>query len=84
VEFALLLPVFMAAVMGLIEYSVAFNATLSIDRASENAAHMAAIAGNNAAADCILLQEIETSVGPERSQTIVRSVRPHPVARHRR
>jgi Flp pilus assembly protein TadG len=68
VEFALLLPVFMATVMGLIEYGAAFNAMLSINRASENAAHMAAIAGNNIAADCIALQEIEESVGPPNSR----------------
>jgi Flp pilus assembly protein TadG len=59
VEFALIVPLFMVLVMGLIEFSLAFNATLSVNQASQNAALMASEAGNQLDADCLILQSIE-------------------------
>lgn len=62
VEFTLVLPVFMALVMGVLEFAVAMNATLGVNHASQGAAHVAAIAGNTPGADCLILAEVERSV----------------------
>jgi len=62
VEFALLFPLFMALFFGLIEFALAFNATLTINHASEEAARTASVAGNMAGADCLILQGIEQDV----------------------
>lgn len=59
VEFALILPLFLMLVMGLIEFSLAFNATLSVNQASQNAALLASEAGNQVDADCLILKQIE-------------------------
>jgi Flp pilus assembly protein TadG len=62
VEFALIFPLFVILVMGIIEFSLAFNAVLGINRASEHAVLVASEAGNDVAADCYILQEIEDTV----------------------
>lgn len=62
VEFSLILPVFLALVMGVVEFAVAMNATLGVNHASQDAAHVAAIAGNTPGADCLILQQIERSI----------------------
>jgi hypothetical protein len=63
VEFALILPVLMALVMGIIEFSLAFNATLGVNAASQKGAHMAAMLGASAGADCLVLQEVDQALG---------------------
>ncbi len=63
VEFALILPILFVLIMGLLEFAVAFSATLGINRASQNAAHMASLAGNLQGADCLILQQVEQDVG---------------------
>lgn len=63
VEFALLLPIFLMLVIGLVEFSMAFNALLSVNFASRDAALLAAEAGEAAGADCIILKSIEDNVG---------------------
>jgi hypothetical protein len=63
VEFALLVPVLFVLIMGLLEFAVAFSATLGINRASQNAAHMASLTGNMQGADCLILRTIEQDVG---------------------
>ncbi len=62
VEFGLALPIFILLVIGLIEFSLAFNATLAINFASREAALIGAESGNDAIADCRILQTIEDSV----------------------
>ena len=62
VEFALIMPLFMVLVMGLIEFGLAFNATLSINQASQNAALLASEASNQSDADCLILQSVEADV----------------------
>jgi Flp pilus assembly protein TadG len=61
-EFALLLPLFMVLLMGLIEFAFAFNALLSTNYASRSAGLVAAEAGNSAAADCLVLNEVEKTI----------------------
>jgi len=62
VEFALIFPIFITMVMGIIEFSFVFNALLSIGHATRDAALMGAEAGNSTAADCVILQQIENDV----------------------
>lgn len=62
VEFALVLPMLLLLVMALLELALAFNAFIAINRASQNGAHLASIAGNQLGADCLLLQRVEQDV----------------------
>lgn len=62
VEFGLALPIFILLVIGLVEFSLAFNATLAINFASREAALIGAESGSDAIADCRILQTIENSV----------------------
>jgi len=74
VEFALIIPIIFVLIMGLIEFAVAFNATLGINRASQNAAHMASLAGNIQGADCLILEQVETDVGPPNNKSRIQLV----------
>ncbi len=62
VEFGLVLPIFIMLVIGVIEFSLAFNANLAVNFASREAALIAAESGNDAIADCRILQKIEDSI----------------------
>lgn len=62
VEFALAFPVFWVVLLGIIEFAFAFNAVLSVNFASRNAALVAAEAGNALGADCVILLQIEQDV----------------------
>ena len=48
--------------MGVVEVALAFNATVGVNRASQNGAHLAAIMGNQPGADCLILKEIEEDI----------------------
>jgi Flp pilus assembly protein TadG len=73
VEFALLIPLLFVLIMGLIEFALAFNATLGVNRASQNGAHMASIASNIQGADCLVLQQVEQDIhAPNRAANIQR------------
>jgi len=50
--------------MGLLEFALAFQATLGINRASQQAALLASEAGNTNGADCLILQQVEADIGP--------------------
>ncbi|HEY7522709.1 MAG TPA: TadE/TadG family type IV pilus assembly protein [Candidatus Limnocylindrales bacterium] len=62
VEFALAFPVFWVVLLGIIEFAFAFNAVLSVNYASRNAALVAAEVGNGLGADCVILLQIEQDV----------------------
>ena len=62
VEFGLVLPVFILLIIGLIEFALAFNANLAVNFASREAALIGAESGNDAIADCRILQTIENSI----------------------
>jgi Flp pilus assembly protein TadG len=62
VEFALILPIFLVLIIGLMEFSLAFNSLLGINFASRDAALLAAEAASDAGADCIILDSIESDV----------------------
>ncbi|MGZ8803516.1 MAG: TadE/TadG family type IV pilus assembly protein [Mycobacterium sp.] len=59
VEFAIVLPIFITVFCAMIEFGFAFNAVLSINRASQNGALIAGQAGSDANADCLILSTIE-------------------------
>jgi Flp pilus assembly protein TadG len=62
VEFGLVLPIFILLIIGLIEFALAFNANLAVNFASREAALIGAESGNDAIADCRILQTIENSI----------------------
>jgi hypothetical protein len=61
--------------MALLELGLALNASLGVNRASQNGAHVAATAGSMAGADCLILGQIEHDVSvpndPERIIEVV-------------
>lgn len=57
-----MLPVLMLMVTGIIEFALAFNSSLGINRASQDAALVAAEAGNLPGADCMILTKIEQDI----------------------
>jgi hypothetical protein len=61
-EFALVIPIVIFVFMGVIEVALAFNATVGVNRASQNGAHLAAILGDSDGADCLILEAIEADV----------------------
>jgi Flp pilus assembly protein TadG len=62
-EFAFIIPVMMLVVVGIIEFALAFNTTLGVNRASQDAALIASEAGNLPGADCMILRSIESDIG---------------------
>lgn len=63
VEFALIFPLFITMLMGIIEFAFVFNALLSVNYAARDAALAAAEAGNTTGADCVILSSVEDAVG---------------------
>jgi hypothetical protein len=71
VEFSLIFPIFMVLFMAIIEFSLAFNANLGINRASQDAGLVAAVAGNAPGADCWILDTVEQEISaPNRKANI--------------
>ena len=62
VEFALVFPIFITMMMGILEFSFVFNAMLSVGHATRDSALIGAEAGNASGADCVILQQIENDV----------------------
>jgi hypothetical protein len=74
VEFALVLPVLLLLIMGLVEFSLAFNARDSVFFAARDASMLAAEGGAIAGTDCVVLDRIERDIvspaRPVRVQTV--------------
>lgn len=64
----------MVMLMGLIEFSLAFNANLGINQASQNGALLASQAGNSLGADCLILERIERDVTAPADRERIREV----------
>jgi hypothetical protein len=75
VEFALVFPIFILLIVCLIEFSLAFNALLSVNFASRDAALLAAEAGEDAGSDCVILHSIDEDVQPPASRVRISTVR---------
>jgi hypothetical protein len=74
VEFTLVIPMVMLLVMAVLEFALGFNAFVGLNRASQNAAHLAAVTGNQLGADCLILSEIEQDIQPPNHAADIRSV----------
>jgi Flp pilus assembly protein TadG len=74
VEFALAFPIFWTVLLGVVEFAFAFNAVLSVNYASRNAALVAAEAGNALGADCVILLQVEQDITAPSSTNRVRRV----------
>ena len=75
VEFALVFPIFLILLFGVIEFAFTMNAYLSIDFATRNAALTAAEAGSAGSADCSILRTVEASVTAPASTSRITEVR---------
>jgi TadE-like protein len=75
VEFALVFPIFILLIVGLIEFAFAFNALLSVNFASRDAALLAAEAGEDSGSDCVVLMSIDEDVQPPASRVRISEVR---------
>jgi Flp pilus assembly protein TadG len=62
VEFALVIPLFLVVLMGVIEFAFLMNGQLSINYATRDGALIAAEAGNGVGADCLILQKVGQDV----------------------
>ena len=74
VEFALVVPLFVVLLIGIIEFGFALNAVLAVNFATREAALVAAEAGNGDGADCIILQKIEDSITPPAEDAKITSI----------
>ncbi len=75
VEFALIAPIFLILVTGLIEFAVAFSVQLNVNYASRDAALLAAEAGNGAGADCMILQTVDKDLSSPSDRSSIQEVR---------
>jgi len=64
IEFALVLPVFLLLLFGLVEFGFVLSASSSLNYASRVAALLAAEGGRGAGTDCLVLQAIERNLTP--------------------
>ncbi len=74
VEFALIFPLFIVLLLAIIEFMFLFNAQLSLNYATRDAALIAAEAGNNANADCQILQKIDSDLNAPTDESNVLTV----------
>jgi Flp pilus assembly protein TadG len=74
VEFALVFPLFIVLLLGVIEFAFMFNATLAINFASRNASLIGAESGSNTLADCAILARVDHDItaplNPAQIQTV--------------
>lgn len=74
VEFALIFPLFITLMLFLIEFAFVFSALLGVNYASRNGALIAAEAGNDVLADCVILAEVERSIGSPGNPASIQTV----------
>ena len=74
VEFALVLPLLLVLVVGVLEFGFLLNANLSISYATRDAALVAAEAGDNSGADCLILKKIEDDITPPADDAAIQGV----------
>ena len=74
VEFTLVFPLFLIALVSIIEFAFAFHAALGLNFATRNASLVGAEAGNRVGADCEIVATIQKSISAPMDQTLIRSV----------
>ena len=62
VEFALLLPLLMLIVIGLMEFGMFINSRNAVEFASRDGSMLAAEGGNGAGTDCVVLDKVERDI----------------------
>jgi Flp pilus assembly protein TadG len=62
VEFALMFPIFILLLIGLIEFSVTLSIMLNMNYASRDSALLAAEVGDAAGADCLVLRRLDSAL----------------------
>ena len=62
VEFALVMPILLLVIVGLIEFSYVMNSRNTVLFASRDGSMLAAEGGSNTGTDCVVLQRIESDV----------------------
>lgn len=73
VEFALILPVLLIIVMGILEFGLMFNAYITISNASREGARLGSLGGTNTQ----ITQRVETTAGILNSSDITVTVTPN-------
>ena len=68
VEFALVIPLFLAILTAIVEFAFSFNAVLATQYASRDAALVAAEAGNGEGSDCVILATVDSDMGARRTR----------------
>jgi hypothetical protein len=74
VEFALVLPVLLLLIFGIVEFGLAFNAAVSVNFVSRGAALLAAEGGRAEGTDCMVLRAIEQDMTAPASPTRISRV----------
>lgn len=74
VEFSLVIPIFLALLIGVIEFAFIFNAILATNYASRDAALLAAEGGSDLGADCSVLRAVESDLGAPADRAQIRQV----------
>ena len=74
VEFALVFPLFITMLFGLIEFGFVFNAVLSVNYGARDGALAAAEAGDAAGADCVILDWVDRAVGAPANPARIQSI----------
>jgi len=75
VEFALVLPLFLILLIGVMEFGFMFNALNSVNYATRDAALIAAEAGNNSAANCAIIKQVFADLGAPTNWSQVTGIR---------
>ena len=74
VEFALVIPLFLAILTAIVEFAFSFNAVLATQYASRDAALVAAEAGNGEGSDCVILATVDSDMGAPTDPAQITSV----------
>jgi hypothetical protein len=74
VEFALVIPIFLMLMMGLLEYGFLYNNILTVQYASRQGVSIAAEAGSLDGADCYILKAVEAALQSPTNRTSVEAV----------
>ena len=74
VEFALVIPIFLMMLMGLLEFAFMFNATLATNYAARDGALLAAEGGSDLGTDCSVLKAVENDLGAPTDRTDIQDV----------
>lgn len=74
VEFALVVPLFVLLLVGIIEFAFALNGVLAVNFATREAALVGAEAGSSDGADCMILKRIDDSISAPSSRASITQV----------